>query len=160
VALYKYFLENTIIGGLTVIADDSAITKITFGIDNVSDIEIKNTDLIKYAIKELLEYFDSRRKNFTVPLNFIGTEFQLKVWNELLKIQYGEVKSYEGIAKCIKNAFSYRAVGTACKNNNLPIFVPCHRVICKNGGLGGYFGGVNKKISLLQLEGVSIRSGV
>jgi methylated-DNA-[protein]-cysteine S-methyltransferase len=154
--LYKYFVENTVVGDLTVTADDNAVIKITFNIDRQNNAEIKNVDPIKLFTEELREYLGGYRKSFTTPFSAAGTEFQLKVWQKLLEIPYGETRSYENIAEHAGNTFGCRAVGMACKRNILPILIPCHRIVGKNGGLGGYFGGVDKKIALLQLEGVII----
>jgi O-6-methylguanine DNA methyltransferase len=83
-----------------------------------------------------------------------GTPFQQKVWNELLKIPKGSVCTYEYIAKKIGKPKAVRAVGTAIGKNNLPVVVPCHRVIRKDGTLGGYRWGVEKKRKILKSEGV------
>lgn len=102
---------------------------------------------------ELKEYFNCERKKFTVPLDFIGTEFQKKVWNELLKIPYGKLRTYKDIALKIGNEKAVRAVGKANSTNHIPIIVPCHRVIASNGKLGGYSSGITLKEKLLELEG-------
>ncbi len=84
-----------------------------------------------------------------------GTPFQIKVWNEIKKIPRGSVKTYNEIAISIGHPKAHRAVANACKLNPLPIEIPCHRVICSNGKVGGYFGkpNSNKKIQLLKQEG-------
>lgn len=102
---------------------------------------------------ELKEYFNCERKKFNVPLDFVGTDFQKKVWNELLKISYGKLRTYKDIAIKIGNEKAVRAVGKAISTNQIPIFVPCHRVIASDGKLGGYSGGVTLKEKLLELEG-------
>ena len=108
--------------------------------------------VLEQAEKELQEYFDGKRKVFTVPLDLRGSEFELKVWNQLLKIPYGQVCSYSDIAKRIRKLQSVRAVGGANHNNPVAIIVPCHRVVGKNGSLTGYGGGMDKKRFLLELE--------
>lgn len=113
-------------------------------------------DVIEQAEKELQEYFAGKRKNFTVPLDLRGTEFELKIWDQLLKIPYGQVCSYSDIAKRIHNPKSVRAVGGANHSNPVAIIVPCHRVVGKNGSLTGYGGGMDKKRLLLDLESGSI----
>ena len=87
-------------------------------------------------------------------MNLEGTEFQIKVWNELKKIPIGETKTYKEIAKLIGNPKAARAVANACGKNPYPITVPCHRVVRSDGGLGGYSGkgGVETKRQLLQNE--------
>ena len=89
-------------------------------------------------------------------MKLIGTPFQIKVWNEIKKIPKGQTRSYKEIAINIGHPYAYRAVATACKLNPLPILIPCHRVICSNGVIGGYLGQKNspKKIQLLRKEGV------
>ncbi|KAB2878317.1 methylated-DNA--[protein]-cysteine S-methyltransferase [bacterium] len=109
-------------------------------------------DVIEQAEKELQEYFSGKRKNFTVPLDLRGSEFEIKIWEQLQKIPYGHVCSYGDIAKKINNPKSVRAVGGANHNNPVAIIVPCHRVIGKNGSLVGYGGGIDKKKLLIELE--------
>lgn len=102
---------------------------------------------------QLNEYFSQKRKAFSLPLDLYGTEFQLKVWNELKKIPYGITVSYKNIAEKIGNIKAVRAVGNANGANPVPIIIPCHRVINDNGKLGGYTGGINIKKKLLEIEG-------
>lgn len=104
---------------------------------------------------ELLEYFQGKRKSFTVPYEFNGTPFQLAVWNALCEIPYGQTQSYSDIANYIRNPASVRAVGAAIGSNSILITIPCHRVIGKNGSLTGYRGGLDMKTKLLQLESES-----
>lgn len=101
---------------------------------------------------QLTEYFDGQRKTFNIPLEFEGTIFQKRVWNELQKIPYAQTRSYKRIAVAIKKSKAYRAVGTANGCNPFSIIVPCHRVINENGKLGGYAGGLKIKKTLLALE--------
>ena len=102
--------------------------------------------------KELKEYFDGNRKVFSVKPIFPGTPFEEKVWNALLKIPAGTTASYEDVARMIGKSKSSRAVGRANGMNRIGIVIPCHRVINKNGDLGGYGGGVWRKKILLELE--------
>jgi O-6-methylguanine DNA methyltransferase len=90
-------------------------------------------------------------------LHMVGTEFQGKVWKELLKIPAGETISYGTLAKRIKSPKAARAVGTACGANPIPFIVPCHRVIASDGGLGGFSGGLNVKRALLKAESKKAR---
>lgn len=112
---------------------------------NESDLTIK-------AINQLREYFDGIRKNFDLPLEMNGTKFQLKVWNELNNIPFGETRSYKDIAEKIGNHKAVRAVGGANNKNKLMIIVPCHRVIGADGSLTGYAGGIAVKEKLLRHE--------
>lgn len=102
--------------------------------------------------KELIEYFEGKRKEFSIEILLEGTEFQKSVWKELIKIPYGEVATYGEIAKRIGNPKGSRAVGMACNRNKLPIIVPCHRVIGSNGKLTGFAGGLGVKNYLLDME--------
>lgn len=129
---------------------------------NDKEAKIKSASLTKlhpddpymYNIfAELKEYFNRERKKFTVPLDVLGTDFQKKVWNELLKIPYGKLMTYKAIAIMLGNENAMRAVGRANATNHAPIIIPCHRVIASNGKLGGYSGGVSLKEKLLELEG-------
>jgi methylated-DNA-[protein]-cysteine S-methyltransferase len=109
------------------------------------------------VIKELDDYFAGKAKRFSVPLDPLeGTSFQHKVWEQLLKIPYGQVRSYGDVAKAVGNPRGARAVGLANKRNCIPIVIPCHRVIRSNGDLGGYDSGIHIKKILLELEGVKL----
>lgn len=119
---------------------------------NADDFVEKDTKLLVKAKNELEEYFDGKRKEFDLPLKQEGTEFQKKVWNALSKIPYGETRTYKEIAKMIGNEKASRAVGMANNKNNIPIIIPCHRVIGSNGKLVGYALGLDMKQYLLDLE--------
>ncbi|WP_223700585.1 methylated-DNA--[protein]-cysteine S-methyltransferase [Sutcliffiella deserti] len=105
--------------------------------------------------KQLTEYFNGDRTEFSLPIQLNGTPFQVDVWNALSKIPYGSVRSYKEIAEEINKPLAVRAVGQANKRNSFPIVIPCHRVIGKNNTLVGYAGDkVGMKEKLLILEGV------
>lgn len=104
------------------------------------------------AIKQLEEYIKGTRKQFNIPYTLIGTEFQVKVWNALKEIPYGETRTYKDIAIQIGNPKASRAVGMANNKNPITILVPCHRVIGANGKLVGYAGGLEMKEELLNIE--------
>ncbi|CDE23966.1 methylated-DNA--protein-cysteine methyltransferase [Amedibacillus dolichus CAG:375] len=104
------------------------------------------------CIRQLQEYFDGLRKEFTLPLVLEGTAFQKKVWTALCKIPYGETRSYQDIARMIDQPKACRAVGMANNRNPIVIVIPCHRVIGKNKTLVGYGGGLKRKEYLLKLE--------
>ncbi|NND66319.1 MAG: methylated-DNA--[protein]-cysteine S-methyltransferase [Halioglobus sp.] len=103
--------------------------------------------------QQLTEYFAGRRKVFDLPLGAAGTAFQQEVWDALVAIPYGEVRSYRDIAHAIRREKAVRAVGAANGRNPLPIVVPCHRVIGADGSLTGFAGGLDAKKKLLELEG-------
>ncbi len=102
--------------------------------------------------KQLDEYFLGKRTEFQLNILPKGTEFQKKVWAELLKIPYGETKSYQEIAEAIGIPKSQRGVGSACNKNPILLIIPCHRVIAKSGKLTGFAFGIDKKEQLLRLE--------
>ena len=117
----------------------------------------KETSTFNSAKKWLDIYFSGEKPDFFPPLNLIGTDFQISVWNILLKIPYGHTTTYSDIAKEIakKNnlsEMSAQAVGGAVGHNKISIIIPCHRVVGKNGSLTGYAGGIDKKINLLTIE--------
>lgn len=111
-----------------------------------------DNELLARLKRELAEYFTGRRRQFSVPLDYPGTEFQHKVWRALLDIPYGETCSYEDIARAVGAPRAVRAVGTANGCNRIAIVIPCHRVVNKGGKLGGYGGGLWRKQALLALE--------
>ena len=116
--------------------------------------QLHNDDPFLFNVfTELSEYFDLKRKKFTVPLDEIGTDFQKQIWKELRKIPYGKTVSYKDISIRIGNLKAIRAVGRAMGANPIPIITPCHRVINSNGNLGGYSAGLMIKEKLLELEG-------
>ena len=145
-----FAVYNTIIGKLKIEYDNDAITGITSA-ENEKEQGIKN-ELTDRTVLQLEEYFNCRRKAFDIPIKLRGTEFQKKVWNELLKIPYGETVSYKYLAIKIGNPKACRAVGMANHNNPILIIVPCHRVINENKRLGGYALGLDLKRKLLELE--------
>lgn len=103
-------------------------------------------------IMQLKEYFAGKRTRFSLRLNPIGTEFQRNVLDTVMRIPYGDVANYADIARMLKKPRAVRAVGAANRNNPLPIFIPCHRVIGSNGTLTGYVGGLERKKWLLKHE--------
>lgn len=117
-----------------------------------ADVDIRETPLLKEAKAQLDAYFAGRLKAFELPLAPAGTEFQMKVWNALCDIPYGETITYGQLAGRLGNANASRAVGMANSRNPLPVFIPCHRVVGTGGKLTGYTGGLDIKVKLLQLE--------
>ena len=148
--IYKKIIE-TPIGKIYIAEENNKIIEINLD-SKKNNYEIKNTKVLNLAEKQLLEYFEGKRKKFDLPLKLKGTPFQEKVWNELLKIPYGETRTYREIAKNIENPKAARAVGMANHNNPISIVVPCHRVIGVNNRLVGYGLGLDKKRYLLDLE--------
>ena len=138
------------IGPLTLVVDgDGRLTKVFL---NPADDEGSPAGAER-AAAQLSEYFAGSRRSFDVPLNLQGTEFQLAVWNELLRIPYGDTITYAELARRIGRPAAIRAVGAANGANPIPVIVPCHRVIGSNGTLTGYGGGIERKQWLLAHEG-------
>ena len=112
----------------------------------------ERTGYFAEVAKQLDEYFAGKRTKFELNISPNGTEFQKKVWAELLKIPYGKTKSYQEIAETIGNPNAQRAVGSACNKNPILLIIPCHRVVSKFGKLTGFACGVDRKEQLLKLE--------
>ncbi len=116
---------------------------------------IRNDKVLANVKKGLLDYFDGHPVRFKVPLDLgIGTQFQRKVWRKVREIPYGELRSYKWVARSIGRAHASRAVGNAVGRNPVAPIVPCHRVVCSDGSLGGYSSGITIKKRLLNLERV------
>jgi len=147
-----HFTYDSPFGKITIESDGAAITSIKTA-DNIKPSGKHEADkLTDEAAKQLSEYFIGKRKNFDVPLNPKGTDFQRSVWNALQDIPHGATRSYKQIAEAIGNPKACRAVGLANNKNPIWIIIPCHRVIGTNGTLTGYGGGLKMKQKLLELE--------
>ena len=107
--------------------------------------------------KQLQEYFAGKRREFDLPFDLCGTDFQKNCWEALLGIPYGETRSYAEIARAVGRPNAYRAVGQSNHHNPVAIIVPCHRVLASGKALGGYGGGLPTKAFLLRLEGAEFR---
>lgn len=112
----------------------------------------RQSDVLHAAEREILEYFAGQRFQFDLPLQWQGTDFQIRVWRELTKIPFGATPHYQQIAERIGAPKASRAVGSANGRNRLPLFVPCHRIIAAGGKLGGFTGGLGLKKRLLAHE--------
>jgi len=146
------------IGDLLILAHEFAIKNIIFQPTNqaheIKSEWIQGTELLEQTKNELKSYFNGQLKVFTVNVNPHGTPFQKQIWKEVIAIPYGEVCSYQDVANNIDHSSACRAVGRANSQNPIPIIIPCHRVIGKSGKLTGYAGGLDRKQSLLNLEGI------
>ena len=120
-----------------------------------TELHESNPALAPY-LRELNEYFAGGRREFSLPLDLRGTNFQLACWHALLEIPYGETRSYRDIAEAIGHRHAYRAVGMSNNRNPVAIIVPCRRVIASSGSLCGYGGGLDLKRKLLDLEQTSL----
>ena len=142
------------IGILEISANENAIVSLYMRNEKEPAFsEITKNKHLKACVKQLHEYFSGKRKMFDLPLEFIGTDFQVSVWLELTQIPFGQTFTYGQIAKNIENPKASRAVGLANNRNPISIIVPCHRVIGANGKMVGYGGGLWRKEWLLKHEG-------
>jgi methylated-DNA-[protein]-cysteine S-methyltransferase len=147
-----YFYQTSI-GNLGIVADENAITRLYFdGETQAGAYPLLQTQLLQAAGEELQAYLAGRLKHFTLPLAPVGAAYMQRAWSALRAIPYGETRSYQGIAASLGNPLAARAVGLANNKNPIPIFIPCHRVIGKNGKLVGFRGGLAVKEHLLALE--------
>lgn len=148
------------IGGLKLVASDKGLAAILWEKDNPKRVRLNivgeddDHPVLLEAERQLGEYFVGRRTAFDLKLDFVGTKFQKSVWAELLKIPFGQTKSYGQIARILGNPKAMRAVGAANGKNPIAIIAPCHRVIGASGALTGFAGGLKAKAHLLTLEGV------
>ncbi|AIL12781.1 hypothetical protein IM40_03390 [Candidatus Paracaedimonas acanthamoebae] len=155
---YVYKTMNSPVGILKLISSDKGLAGILWENDSpqrtpfTSMTEDKNHPLLLETEQQLRDYFTGKLKEFSLKLDFIGTEFQKKVWQALLTIPFGETRSYAQIAKQIGNPKAVRAVGAANGKNPISIIAPCHRVIGSNGELTGFAGGLETKAFLLKIE--------
>lgn len=151
------------VGSLLLAADDVGLRLIHFGSPGrparPGASWRRDGAVLSQVEAQLGEYFAGKRRQFDLPLAPKGTEFQLRVWDQLQAIGYGETISYGQLAQRIGNPSAARAVGLANGANPLPIVIPCHRVIGVDGSLTGYGGGLHIKLHLLRLEGVSVADG-
>lgn len=151
--MVKYAYYEIRYGILQIGYDDDVLTNIKV-VKKYDGNNLRN-ELTDKTFNEINEYILGKRKSFDIPFKLNGSEFQMKVWNQLLNIPYGETTTYKEIAKSIGNEKAFRAVGMANNKNPLLIIVPCHRVIGSSGDLVGYAGGMEMKMDLLNIEKVS-----
>ncbi len=141
---------------LRLVAGKTGLCAIAFMDDEIhpsdSDTRDDSHPLLVETAAQLHAYFDRSLRTFSLPLDMAGTDFQLRVWNLLREIPYGETRSYRDLAAALGRPRAVRAVGAANGANPLPIVVPCHRVIGADGRLTGYGGGLPLKKQLLELE--------
>ncbi len=141
------------VGRLLLVISDRDLVAVEFGEGEVRPGWTESAEKTASVTRQLEEYFAGRRRQFNLPLDLRGTDFQKRCWQELLKIPYGETRSYREIARAIGKPSAVRAAGLANGQNPIAIVVPCHRVIGSDGSLTGYGGGLGIKRKLLELEG-------
>lgn len=149
----NYCVIDSPVGKLLLAGDDQGLQRIQFQCNHdFSSYGTDNKELFAEVIQQLDDYFNKKRTQFDLKLNPQGTEFQQSVWNRLQNIPYGQTKYYGQVAEEIGNPKASRAIGLANNKNPIPIIIPCHRVIGKNGHLTGFAGGLDVKQQLLDLE--------
>lgn len=140
---------------LEIVADKDAIIRCKWkdrtAIEDYGN-DLAETAAIDMAIQQISEYLEGKRKDFSIPLRIEGSLFRTKVWEELKKIPYGETVTYAELARRIGSPKAFRAVANACGANPCPIIIPCHRVVASGGKTGGYTGGLDIKLTLLEIE--------
>ena len=137
---------------LHLVVTDLGIRRLGFGEPTIPKGASEPSALLAEAARQLDEYFSGRRRQFDLPLDLVGTEFQQRVWKIVAAIPYGETVSYGKIAEELGDPRRRRAVGAAVGANPIPIIIPCHRVIGADGSLVGYGGGLRMKVWLLRHE--------
>jgi methylated-DNA-[protein]-cysteine S-methyltransferase len=153
---YMQLAITSSLGPLYLIASDEGLIGVHWDEQDVPHLKDHAGDgaasHLMLAAEQVQAYLSGERKHFDVPLAMKGTSFQREVWNELLRIPYGQTISYSELASRVKRPKAFRAVGSANGKNPLCLIIPCHRVIASNASLGGYSGGLERKRWLLQLE--------
>jgi methylated-DNA-[protein]-cysteine S-methyltransferase len=155
---------ETPIGELVVAASDEGLAAISFDADPASQLErlahiagprvLRSPRSVDSVRRELAEYFEGRRHAFDLPLDLRALPpFTVEVLRELARVPYGETTTYGALAARVGRPRAARAVGTVMNRNRIPIVLPCHRVVGSTGDLVGYAGGLDRKLSLLRLEG-------
>ncbi|MCA9049009.1 MAG: methylated-DNA--[protein]-cysteine S-methyltransferase [Planctomycetaceae bacterium] len=152
------FMNDTPVGRLLVAGDTAGLRYVLFDDDAAIPSDwVESDDLLAEPVRQLTAYFSGELREFRIQLAGQGTEFQRRVWQELLKVPYGSTASYGQIAAAIGQPKASRAVGAANGRNPISIIVPCHRIIGSTGNLVGYGGGPERKRTLLALEGISLK---
>jgi len=166
--LIYYTNINTLVGILGLVRDDDCLLRIYLPNEVISEQILQkyypNVDFVENksgfedTINQLTEYFNGKRKVFTIKIKIGTSPFYKKALEEVSKIPYGRTTTYSEIAQKLNNPKAARAIGTANARNPLPIIIPCHRIITKNGKLGGYAGGLKMKKYLLEFEKNNLNS--
>ncbi|HEW91950.1 MAG TPA: methylated-DNA--[protein]-cysteine S-methyltransferase [Thermotogaceae bacterium] len=138
-------------GDISIESDESGkkVFKIELGHQKSEKLICENREI--EIVKQLCEYLKGKRKEFNIEFELKGTDFQIKVLKELMKVPYGTTITYKELAERVGNSNAARAVGNVVASNYLPIIIPCHRVVSKSG-LGGFGGGIGWKKFLIDLE--------
>ena len=159
---YVHKIMQSPVGNLKLVASDQGLAAILWENDNPRRVRLGKTiednsyPLLLETEHQLKEYFQGKRRSFSLELDLVGTTFQKHVWGALQGIPFGETRSYGQLAKLLGNPRATRAVGAANGRNPISIIVPCHRVIGFNGKLTGFAGGLAAKKQLLELESPTV----
>ena len=154
--MYRQTMSSPL-GQIEIQASEIGVSHVLFVNENGQSITSNESALTQECARQLTQYFSGCRQIFDLPLDASGTDFQVNIWQCLAKIPFGDTRSYGEIASMINNPKSVRAVGGANGKNPISIIVPCHRVIGANGSLTGYAGGIDRKLWLLNHEGIEIQ---
>jgi methylated-DNA-[protein]-cysteine S-methyltransferase len=160
---YAYKVVASPVGKLKLVARGDRLVAILWENDRPGRVklgEMREADdhpVLVETARQLGEYFAGTRTRFDVATEFVGTEFQKKVWNALLTIPFGETRSYREIAEQIGHGSACRAVGAANGRNPISIIAPCHRVIGASGDLTGFAGGMEAKATLIGIESRAVQ---
>ena len=156
--IHSRLVFDSPVGPLTLLASERGLSAVLWpgervrGKNPAKEAESRRHPILSKAARQLKEYFGGARRAFELPLDPLGSDFDLRVWRGLRAIGYGSTLSYGALARAIGNAKASRAVGGATGRNPIPIVVPCHRLIGSDGGLGGFSGGLGVKRWLLNFE--------
>jgi methylated-DNA-[protein]-cysteine S-methyltransferase len=145
-------LLDSPIGRLTLTAEGGELTGLRMGADRLDEKPVKPRGLLAEAARQLAAYFAGDLKRFDLPIRVRGSVFDQKIWAALLDIPYGETWSYGELAARVGSPNGARPAGGSCGRNPVAIVVPCHRVVGRNGALGGYGGGIERRVWLLDHE--------
>lgn len=155
---YSYKDMDSPVGKIRLVVTDKGLAAVLWNGEDALRVKLQlvvedpQQPVLQETERQLNEYFAKKRKEFDLPLDLIGTDFQKKVWELLLAIPFGKTKSYGDLARQLGDIKTVRAVGGALNKNPVSIIVPCHRVIGASGDLTGFAGGLDNKTYLLELE--------
>ena len=150
---------KTPIGTAKIVGDENGISAVTV-IDDVMETSAEIPDILQDCVQQLSEYFNGTRREFHLRLNPQGTDFQKRVWEELLLVPYGKTRTYLEQSKQLGDVKAIRAVASANGKNPIWILIPCHRIIGSDGSLTGYAGGIWRKKWLLEHENPSTQQSL
>ncbi len=150
---------KTPIGTAKIVGDENGISAVSV-VDDAIETSVEIPEILKDCVLQLDEYFNGKRKQFDLKLNPQGTDFQKRVWNELLLVPYGKTRTYLEQAKQLGDVKAIRAVASANGKNPIWIIISCHRIIGSDGSLTGYAGGIWRKKWLLEHENPSIQQSL